>query len=168
MHSSTLHHLRHAKVCTPLCSRHILSLRLRTWSQGDLAPTDKTPTSPQGKDSHMSFTEEMHPRHAGVTWSVNTHFNHAACVKSWFLTGRKKFYHAIVYIRLRFEPPYLDRISVTSNFYGYLKTPSGILMFSGSLGVFCKHHKHIFIGIWWLLHLPSTHIKLMEGYFWVI
>lgn len=60
--------------------------------------TAKTPTSPQGKDSRMSFTEQMYPRHAGVTWLVSTHFNHAACVKSWFFTRRKKFYHAGVFL----------------------------------------------------------------------
>lgn len=72
------------------------------------------------------------------------------------------------YVRLRFEQLNLDRVSITSDFYGYLKSPSGILMFSGSLGVYCRYHKHIFIGIWWLLRLPSTHIKFMEGYFWAI
>lgn len=51
------------------------------------------------------------------------------------------------YDELRFEALYLDRVPVTSDFYGYLKSPFGILMFSGSLDVHFKYHKHIFIGI---------------------
>lgn len=97
MHSPTLHHLMHAKkVCTPLCPRHALSLRLsRVLGARETWPlTAKNPTNPQGKDSHVSFTEQMHPRHAGISSSVSTHFNHAASVKSWFFTWRKKFYHA--------------------------------------------------------------------------
>lgn len=157
----------------PSSLRHPWLSELRGLPQGQGARGTRflTAESPD-KSTRKGFPRVLASGNASqACWShlVSPHSFQPRCYCEILIFHDKKdILQCNFYVGLRFEQLNLDRVSITSDFYGYLKSPSGILMFSGSLGVYCGYHQHIFIGIWWLLRLPSTHIKFMEGYFWAI